>query len=89
MTKEQTKLAIEALVASRRELAAHGWNVSRATIGHYNGQIRICDDNGAADLSRNDTHGWIVCYVGCCDMVVVHIVRDSLKFLNSTVDASR
>lgn len=88
MSKGEILRAVESLRAAREFYAAHGHNVSRVTIGHFNGQIRICDDNGAYDLAQG-CHRWYAVSVGCCAMTIVDIVQLAIKSLNSPIDATR
>jgi len=41
---------LDQLNRSREKLAADGWDVSRVTIGYYDGLLRACDDTGAYDV---------------------------------------
>lgn len=41
---------VEFLGRSREFYAAHGHDVSRISIGHFDGTVRVCDDTGAYDV---------------------------------------
>lgn len=41
----------------RRFLRSRGHDISRISIGYFDGQLRLADDTGAYDFGYNDTHG--------------------------------
>lgn len=41
----------------RKTLESNGHDVSRMSIGYFDGQLRLADDTGAYDFGYDDAHG--------------------------------
>lgn len=81
-TTEPAAAMVAALKDAREYYRRHGHKTQGLSVGHYEGQIRLCDDFGAYDFHRCP-HGFYATSVGtpsataqCIAMLAVREIND-------------